>query len=707
MRSDDPIGIGPGGGSRHRNRLAGEKSPYLLQHATNPVDWYPWSDEAFSRASDEDKPVFLSIGYATCHWCHVMERESFEDEEVALALNSRFISVKVDREERPDIDQVYMNVCQMLTGSGGWPLSIFMTPDKKPFYAATYIPRRAAGGRPGILEILDRIADLWKSDRDRAVAAAGEITRSLREGPGRAPVRRPDVNLMAQASADLRLAFDHSFGGFGGAPKFPMFHTLMMLLRVHHRSGDSAAMSMVEKSLDMMHQGGIYDHLGYGFHRYSTDYRWLVPHFEKMLYDQALGIMAYTETFLVTREPRYRKIALECLEFVKNDLTSPEGAFYSAIDADSEGKEGKYYLWTRDDIDRALGPGEAALVKKIYRVQSGGNFVDPFAGGRTGENILYLSAPLDEHARSMGIPRSMLEERLGSARKKLLATRRERVPPLRDDKVLTDWNGLMIAAASRAGAAFGDPGIVGAAEHAAGFLRDRLLCAEGRLLHRFREGDAGIEGKAPDYAFSIFGMIELYQASGDYGHLETALAMEHYFSSHFWDSSSGGYFMTPETEKDLITRPKELHGGAIPSYNGVACHNLFRLSLITGDRKYEARGREILRRTGGVLHSSPSAFPFMIMGIDLMKGPSGRVLVAGGKHDPAASRLCDVIRTGFYPRTVLARVDPAVALPDIDGGATYHGKDGAAAAYLCVDQSCRTPVTGEDALLALLSESGA
>jgi uncharacterized protein YyaL (SSP411 family) len=692
-------------GSPGQNHLAGEKSPYLLQHADNPVDWYPWNDEAFSRAIQEDKPIFLSIGYSTCHWCHVMEHESFEDPEVADALNSHFISIKVDREERPDIDQIYMNVSQMLTGSGGWPLSIFMTPDKKPFYATTYIPRQPAGGRAGILDVIARIAGLWESDRDRAVAAADEITRSLQAGPGKPGGQRPGMKLLARACDDLRLAFDRTYGGFGGAPKFPMFHTLMMLLRSYHRSGDATALSMVEKTLDGMRQGGIYDHLGYGFHRYSTDYRWQVPHFEKMLYDQALGILAYTETALVTGEPRYKKVALECLEFVNEDLTSSEGGFYSAIDADSEGKEGKYYLWTRDEVDRVLDPEDAELVKRIYRVQSGGNFMDPVTGERTGENILYLSVPLREHAKSMGISLSGLEDRLRAARKKLLSERRGRVPPLRDDKILTDWNGLMIAAASRAGAAFEDHTALQAAEHAAGFLQDNLVGGNGKLLHRFRDGEAGIEGKAPDYAFYTLGLIELFQATGDLGYLETALTTEEYFHAHFWDDS-GGYFMTPDTESGLIARPKEFHGGAIPSYNGIACHNLIRLSLITGDREYEKRARELLRQAGGLLNTSPSAFPFIVAGLDLIKGPSGRVLVAGRKDDPSTGRLCGVVRTGFFPRVVLARTDPDAGVPVIDQGEHYPGTGGAPAAYLCVDQACRPPESSADALLSLIRESG-
>ncbi len=689
-----------------RNHLAGEKSPYLLQHADNPVDWYPWDDEAFSKAKGEDKPVFLSIGYSTCHWCHVMEHESFEDPEVADILNAHFISIKVDREERPDIDQIYMNVCQMLTGSGGWPLSIFMTPDKKPFYATTYIPRQPAGGRAGILDVFARIADLWESDRERATAAADEITRSLQTGPAKQQGQRPGIKLMARASDDLRLAFDRTYGGFGGAPKFPMFHTVMMLLRYHHRSGDATALSMVEKTLDGMHQGGIYDHLGYGFHRYSTDYRWQVPHFEKMLYDQALGIMAYTEAALVTGEPRHKRIALECLEFVTDDLTSPEGGFYSAVDADSEGKEGKYYLWTREDLDRVLDPEDAELVKRIYRVQSGGNFMDPVTGERTGENILYLSVPLREHAKSMGIPLPELEDRLGAARERLLSERRRRVPPLRDDKILTDWNGLMIAAASRAGAAFEDPGALQAAVHAARFLRDNLASDSGKLLHRFRDGAAGIEGKAPDYAFTIMGLIELFQATGDLAYLESALTTEEYFSSHFWDKDSGGYFMTPDTETGLITRPKEFHSGAIPSYNGIACHNLLRLSLITGDREYEKLGRELLRSAGGLLNTSPSAFPFMVSGLDLVKGPSGRVLVAGRIDDPSTSLLCNVVRAGFSPRVVLVRTDPDAGVPVIDHGEHYPGTGGGPAAYLCVDQTCRAPASTADALSSLIRESG-
>ncbi len=505
------------------NRLINESSPYLLQHATNPVDWYPWGEEAFAKAKKEDKPIFLSIGYSTCHWCHVMEHESFADEEVAVLLNQYFVAVKVDREERPDIDQVYMTVTRTMTGRGGWPNSVFLTPDKKPFFAGTYFPKQARWGLPGLMELLPKIAEIWQNDRENVLKSAERITDLLasRADPGPGDVL--DQNILDKARDQLADIYDPQYGGFGQAPKFPRPHTLAFLLRRYHHNQDTRALAMVEKTLTRMRLGGIYDHIGYGFHRYSTDGQWLVPHFEKMLYDQAMLAMAYTEAFQATAKEFYARSAREILTYILRDMTSKEGGFYSAEDADSEGVEGKFYLWTLPQIQQAIGENDTETLKKIYNLEEGGNFKSPEAEPAAGSNILHLKKTLPDLAAELGIPEKQLRQRLGKNREQLFRIRQKRIHPFKDDKILTDWNGLMIAAMAKAGLALDEPRYLSAAAKAADFIMLKLRDKNGRLLKRYRKGNAGLPAHLNDYAFVVWGFLELYQASFKTVYLQEAI----------------------------------------------------------------------------------------------------------------------------------------------------------------------------------------
>ena len=474
------------------NRLAHERSPYLLQHAHNPVDWYPWSDEAFARAAAENKPIFLSIGYATCHWCHVMERESFEDEEAARALNAAFVCIKVDREERPDIDAVYMAACQMMTGGGGWPLTIFMTPDRRPFFAATYLPRRTRFGRQGLIELCERVRELWALEPQRVAASAAGIAESLGRAFAYAPAEAPGLRLLDRAYDDIAFGFDARHGGFEPAPKFPTPHRLLFLLRVHDRTGDARALEMVERTLAAMRLGGIWDHVGHGIHRYSTDAGWLVPHFEKMLYDQALTALAALAARQVSGKPDFGRTAEEIFAYVLRDMTSAEGGFFSAEDADSEGVEGRFYVWTRAELRAALGADEAAFWEPVFNVTAEGNYREEAGGQPTGANILHLTRPLSAWARELGVAESDIETRWEAARARLFAAREARVHPLKDDKVLADWNGLMIAALAEGARVLGSSAYEVAAERAARFVLAEMRGPDGRLFHRFRLGERAV-----------------------------------------------------------------------------------------------------------------------------------------------------------------------------------------------------------------------
>ncbi|MFH0811668.1 MAG: thioredoxin domain-containing protein, partial [Pseudomonadota bacterium] len=530
------------------NRLINTKSPYLLQHGKNPVDWYPWGDEAFQRATNENKPIFLSIGYATCHWCHVMAHESFEDEEVARLLNKHFVSIKVDREERPDIDQIYMSVCQALTGRGGWPLSIFMTPEGKPFFAGTYFPKTSRLGMPGFIEILRQIATLWQNDRGRILDTSEKITHAIQLSthptpPG--PVL--ELGTLGVGFEQFRKSFDPRWGGFGSAPKFPTPHNFTFLLRWYKRSGDPEALKMVEKTLDAMRNGGIFDQIGFGFHRYSVDEKWLVPHFEKMLYDQALLAIAYTEAFQNTQEENYKQIAREIFTYVLRDMTSPEGGFYSGEDADSEGEEGLFYVWTPQEIKRYLGEELGSLFCRFYDITPGGNFED-------GRSIPHITISPETFAEKEGIEVREFYATLELARKKLFEVREKRVHPLKDDKILTSWNGLMIAALAKGFQAFGDEQYAGAARNAVNFILTKLRNTEGRIFRRYRENEVAFPGFLEDYVFLVWGLIELYEATFEISYLEEALTINENMINLFWDKGSGGFLNTGDGNEVLIAQ---------------------------------------------------------------------------------------------------------------------------------------------------------
>jgi len=691
--------------AKRPNKLAGEKSPYLLQHAHNPVDWYPWEKDAFERAAREDKPVFLSIGYSTCHWCHVMEKESFEDDDVAALMNRSFISVKVDREERPDIDGIYMAVCQMLTGSGGWPLTIIMTPDKKPFFAGTYFPRESRFGRIGMLDLIPRVQKMWESDRAGIMKLSAEITEQLRQ-EDEPQQSDPAESVLHEAFAQLTQLFDKENGGFSSAPKFPTAHILLFLLRYGKRTSDRDALHMAARTLDAMRDGGIYDHVGFGFHRYATDARWHVPHFEKMLYDQAMLCLAYTEAFQATGDPRYRKTAEEIITYVLRDMTSPDGGFFSAEDADSEGEEGKFYVWSYDEIIRMFDRDDQELICSAFDVRKHGNFADPVSGEQAGTNILHRETPLHAIAAAHKLSLQQAEAGIEETRAGLFAIRKNRTHPHKDDKILTDWNGLMITALAKAAQAFQRQEYAAAAVRAANFLLNRLRKPDGSLLHRYRQDDASLPAHIDDYAFLISGLIELYQATVDPQHLRAALSLNSIAIRHFWDKDSGGFFFTADTGEDLLVRKKELYDSAIPSGNSVAFMNLLRLARMTGDTSLEEMAARSARSFFSSVRQAPSAHAYFLCALDYSFGPSYEVVIAGRPEAADTREMLRVLQTTFLPHvSFLFRPhdDSAAGIMQIAAFTRQHTaiKD-RAAAYVCRDYHCLLPTTDPEAMLAML-----
>ncbi len=688
------------------NRLIHEKSPYLLQHAHNPVDWYPWGKEAFERAKNENKPLFLSIGYATCHWCHVMERESFEDPEVARLMNEVFISVKVDREERPDIDTVYMRVCQILTGSGGWPLTIFLTPDKKPFFSSTYIPKENRFGRLGMQELIPHIQELWENNRSELETSADKIVTSLQESPTSGQGKDPREDTLDTAYHQLEQQFDSEHGGFGTSPKFPAPHTLFFLLRDWKRTGTNNALHMVEKTLQFMRRGGLFDHIGYGFHRYSTDALWLVPHFEKMLYDQALLAMAYTEAFHVTRNYDYKNTAEEIFTYVLRDMTSPEGAFYSAEDADSEGEEGKFYLWTSDELEKILSKEEAYLALSVFNVENVGNFTEEATGRKTGTNILHLKKSLEEIASELKLSPEALSHHLESIRVSLFKTREKRIRPLKDDKVLVDWNGLMIAALAKAAAAFDEPTYVHSAQKATDFILNNMLDKQGRLFHRYREGQSSITAFLDDYAFLIWGLIELYEATFDPRFLKEALELNEILIKHFWDDKDGGFYFTPDDGEKLPLRQKELYDGAIPSGNSIEMFNLLRLARLTSNPELEEKASQTGRIYSKDIELSPSAFTQMMAAVSFGIGPSYEVVIVGDTEAADTKAMFKALRTEFVPNKVVLFIptdkDPSAIFEMAPFTSRMTSIEGKATAYVCQNFSCQQPTTDINKMLQFI-----
>ncbi|MCD3363701.1 thioredoxin domain-containing protein, partial [Clostridium botulinum D/C] len=653
------------------NRLINEKSPYLLQHAHNPVDWYPWCEEAFLKAKQEDKPIFLSIGYSSCHWCHVMEKESFEDEEVAKILNDKYISIKVDREERPDVDNTYMTFCQAVTGSGGWPLTIIMTPEQKPFFAGTYFPKKSMYGRPGFIQILKQISDEWKSNKNNIINTSNELLNTMEEHISQDKSGEINENILQDAVIEMNYYYDNKYGGFGTAPKFPTPHKLMLLLIHYKVYNNKNALGMVENTLKCMYKGGIFDHIGFGFSRYSTDGKWLVPHFEKMLYDNALLAYVYTQAYQVTGKSFYKEIAEKIFTYILRDMTSPEGGFYSAEDADSEGVEGKFYVWTLDEIERILGE-EAKEFCNIYDITKNGNF--------EGSNIPNLiGKDLDDI------------DKLESLRKKLFEVREKRIHPFKDDKILTAWNALMIVALAYAGRVFENQEYINRAKKAYNFIENNLIRKDGRLLARFRHGEAAYIAYLEDYSFLVWALIELYEATFESYYLNQALYFKDKMIKLFWDEESYGFFHSGKDGEKLILNLKDSYDMAIPSGNSVAAMNLIKLSKITGDNTLAEKAYKMIEGFGGNITESLQSHSIFLIAYMSYIRPSRQIIIAAEKEDEVFKDMIRETNKRFMPftTTLLNDGDLEDVIPFIKNERKMDNKT---TAYICENFSCNRPV---------------
>ncbi len=686
----------PADGGERYNRLIFEKSPYLLQHAENPVDWYPWGEEAFARARCEDKPVLVSIGYSTCHWCHVMERESFEDSEVARVLNQSFVSIKVDREERPDVDTTYMNACQLLTGSGGWPLNVFLTPERQPFYAATYMPRETRGQIPGIIDILQRIAGNWENNRQQLLDSGQRLTNSLRElnGPaGDSPTTALDTKPLLIAYSEFFERFDKERGGFGDAPKFPMAHNLSLLLRLGDRLDKENAPTMALRTLQSIRLSGTYDHIGFGVHRYAVDAHWRVPHFEKMLYDQALLALAAADAFQLNGSPFFSTLLDEICEYVVRDLRDAEGGFYSGEDADTEGAEGTFYLWTPQQVLEVLGTEHGTIFCHCYEISEEGNF--------EGRNIVRLEMDVGQWASWFGVETERLGEVLALGRQLLFEARKNRTRPHRDDKVLTAWNGLMIAALARAASLLDNDHLLQAARDCAEFVLTRLRRKDGRLLRRYRRGEAAVPGFLEDYAFFCWGLVELYQAGQDSNHLAAALELTTAMEELFGDGKGNLYDSGSDVEAVLV-RSRTVADGAVPSGNAAAAWNLLRLAALTGDLDMAKRGEAVLQASLGPAAANPTGCSLLLTALDYALGPKDVVVLATGNDEKLTRQMLTTLRRRFLPRTLIIKADPQnrhlQQLTPLT--ADKEPLQGQTTAYLCRDQTCLAPATTVDELLA-------
>ena len=635
---------------RHTNRLIHETSPYLLQHAHNPVDWYPWGEEALARAQKEDKPILLSIGYSSCHWCHVMEKESFENEVIAGMMNERFINIKVDREERPDLDEIYMHAVQLMTGSGGWPMTVFLTPDLIPFHAGTYFPPEDRRGMPGFPKILAVVSDYYHSHRGEVGKMEKQVKDALRQVVEVIPSQEAlDSKVFSKAFDVSESQFDPIYGGFGRAPKFPNSMTLSFLLRYWKSTGSQKALQMVEKTLEKMANGGIYDHLGGGFHRYSTDDRWLIPHFEKMLYDNALLSRIYFEAYQATQKKGYCQVGEEILRYVLREMKSPQGGFYSTQDADSEGEEGKFYVWTRDEIKGVLGKEKGTPFCAYYGVTQQGNF-------EGGASVLSIASNLERVSQLYGISVINLEKILEEGREKLYAERGKRVRPGRDEKVLTSWNGLMVSGFVDGFKVTGNEEYLNGAKEAARFILQEMR-ENGNLIRVFNKGKGQGKGYSEDYAFFIQGLIDLYEATFETGWLKEADDLNRRMIHQFWDERNGGFFFTGKENEVLIARSKNPYDNAIPSANSIAVYNLTRLGYLTGEEPLKKKTEQILHLFYNFLNQHPSGFTQMLSGLSFFLSPE-EIGVIGSKNDIKTKSMLREIYSTYLPNKILSLRDP-------------------------------------------------
>jgi len=684
---------------RKPNRLIKEKSPYLLQHAYNPVDWYPWSDEAFQKAKAENKPVFVSIGYSTCHWCHVMEKECFEDTEVADLMNRTFICIKVDREERPDLDAAYMAVCQSMGRNCGWPLNVIMTPEKNPFFVASYIPKDNHYGSVGMMSLVPQIGDIWKTQKIELEATGKELKHQAEYQPIAETENFPDKTTIDNAFEQLFLRFDHENGGFGRAPKFPSPHNLLFLLRYWNRTKEKNAWNMVEKTLRAMRLGGIFDQIGFGFHRYSTDAQWLIPHFEKMLYDQALLVLAYVEAYQASGAAKFKLAANETLDYVLRDLKSPEGGFYSAEDADSEGEEGKFYLWTQKEIEKAL-PKNADLAIKIFGVKSEGNYFEA-SSGRNGKNILHFAASIEQLAFDLNLTIDELIGKLGKIRNALYEIREKRVHPAKDDKILADWNGLMIASLARASQVLGENRYLQAATDAADFILKEMKDADGLLYHRYAKGEKAVLGFLDDYAYLVFGLLELYESGFDEKYLKMSIELTKTMIAQFWDKTNGGFYFTNKSADEAVPRLKQTYDGAAPSGNSVAQYNLLRLARLSGDSIFEDYAGKLLKAFSEEVKDQPLGHTFMLVGLEFALGPTFNVVLVGDKTEKDTLEMLAAIRKNYMPNFTVTLWTPEKS-KSAPLSVFYEKIEGKTTAYVCRDQTCMPPTNRIDKMLELL-----
>lgn len=674
------------------NKLANEKSPYLKQHANNPVNWFPWSEEAFNEAKKKDFPIFLSIGYSTCHWCHVMENESFEDLEVANLLNKDFISIKVDREERPDIDSVYMEICQALTGSGGWPLTIIMTPDKKPFFAATYIPKNMKYGRYGMMELLPKIANMWATEKEILINSSEKIIGSIsnQEHPKSETLSSDTVN---ECYRNLSKSFDSTNGGFGSKPKFPTPHHLMFLLRYWRFNNNQKALQMVLKTLNKMGDGGIYDHIGGGFHRYSTDAEWLVPHFEKMLYDQAMLITIYSEGYMITKNELYLNKAKEIANYVINHMTDSIGGFYSAEDADSDGKEGTFYTFQLSELKKILSNEELEVFKMRFGVTEYGNFIDPHYPNEIGKNILSIKNSKKNISEKTNLTSEKINKLLNSSKMKINNYRKKRTYPFKDTKVLTDWNGLMINALSQLYMASKEKKYIDFARKCADFILQSNLDLNKGLMHRLKDGEWGINAYLDDYAFFCFGLLNLYESTFDEKYLKNAIKYSELMIEKFYDTKSGGFYLS--SENNLITRKKDIYDGAIPSGNSIAIYNLIKLSRISENKKYEAIVNNSIKYFSGIVKKYPTGFTFFMSNLLLMNNSPMEIIVSSNSD---SFSIAQEINTVFIPEKVIFLVDKKRSsitklFPYLE---TYKKNTKKYQIYVCNNFKCDNPLENID-----------